>query len=259
MRLKAARLPGCIPNGEFCFHKLQVPRAPQFEGCAKVRQDHPAVAVVPLMDHAEGGAGATANAEDRYIHVLVLSALALKPGFDKSVMAVCTPFGVVVKTAAPKGHARMTNKMLSAVDHRYEPEPRTANNIDVVRVCVTFETAAQLAAAAAALAASMLVARVKNMFRFGKPQAEAQLHYRTVMVNVVFEPGTTYGDLAKDEALRAVWEGYIEGRPGNPGVAWEHWRRQARAAATSLGRAALAGRDPRSTPQSKVRTDKLRV
>ena len=38
-----------------------------------------------------------------------------------------------------KGDSRMRNKALAADDHRNEPKPRPALNIDIVRCCVTFD------------------------------------------------------------------------------------------------------------------------
>ena len=46
------------------------------------------------------------------------------------------------------------------------------------------------------------------MFLFGDEQAKGQFYYRTVMVNWVFSPGITYGELAVMAKQR--WDRYLD-------------------------------------------------
>ena len=48
--------------------------------------------------------------------------------------------------------------------------------------------------------------RVKNMFLFDEERTEKQFHYRTVMINWLFSPNITYGELA--EKAKGLWERY---------------------------------------------------
>jgi hypothetical protein len=54
--------------------------------------------------------------------------------------------GGSVTSGGIKGYERMWNKMMSADDHYYEPKPRPAANVDVVRCLATFATPADMRA-----------------------------------------------------------------------------------------------------------------
>ena len=55
------------------------------------------------------------------------------------IEAIVTAIGGVPKGCPWKGDSRMRNKAVAEDDHRNEPKPRPALNIDIVRCCVTFE------------------------------------------------------------------------------------------------------------------------
>ena len=158
---------------------------------------------------------------------------------DDKVAAVVAKHGgegASVKKCPMKGHARMTNKLKAADDHRYEAKPRPAKNIDIVRTCVTLARPKDLIAVAQALCSAFYgngVARAKNMFAFSEERAAVQFHYRTLMLNLLMAPdGLTYGALAAEAA--EAWDAYVQRRPDNPAVSWAVWRMRAGAALAHL-------------------------
>ena len=54
----------------------------------------------------------------------------------------------------------------------------------------------------------LLLVRIKNMFLFDEGQAEKQFHYRTVMMNWLFTPNTTYQELATKSV--ELWNQYLD-------------------------------------------------
>ena len=73
----------------------------------------------------------------------------------------------------------------------------------------------------------LLLVRIKNMFLFDEGQAEKQFHYRTVMMNWLFTPNTTYQELATKSV--ELWNQYLdyESVPGfgskDPSESWGTW------------------------------------
>ena len=52
-----------------------------------------------------------------------------------------------------------------------------------------------------------------------------KFHYRTLMLNLVYKPGITYGQLA--ELAKDKWDAYASAPPDNPSVTWCRWRAEA--------------------------------
>ena len=122
----------------------------------------------------------------------------------------------------------MSNKMVGVEDHRFEAKARCASNVDVVRTCATFEDPDDLEACARDVAELFGggVARAKNGFALDAAAADAQLHYRALLL--------TLGELARRSDVVELWERYCELPPEHPEVPWELWRSQARDAAAHL-------------------------
>ena len=119
--------------------KLQFKTVPGIDP-SDVRQDAAAVGL-PLPPPKPGWPDKAE--EDSVSHMLRLVALGIQKRFDDTVAAVVAKHGgegASVKKCPMKGHARMTNKLKAADDHRYEAKPRPAKNIDIVRTCVTLAT-----------------------------------------------------------------------------------------------------------------------
>ena len=66
-------------------------------------------------------------------------------------------------------------------------------------------------------------------------RAAQQLHYRTLMLNWVFAPGCTYGELAARAETQALWSAYLEAPPGDPNEPWGRWRSDAQRAGEMAG------------------------
>ena len=153
-----------------------------------------------------------------------------------------------------KGDSRIRSKALSREDHAEEPRPRPALNIDVNRNCLTFDTPEELLAAAQALCSHprLGAVRIKNGFAMSGAEAKKAFHYRTLMLNMLFDTGVTFGELAADPRVRDVWDTYVEAPPSNPAQPWDTWRNQARAAVAHLRSPAMAGRPVKLIVESQL-------
>ncbi len=148
--------------------------------------------------------------ESVMIHMLRLISMAVDEEYQELVSDTLLHYGCAVKTAPIKRDARMRNKALSIDDHRFEPKPRPALNIDINRNCCTFDSKENLAKGAKALEKVFKgFVRVKNMFHFSTSRAKLNFHYRTLMLSVLFEPGITFGDLSKRPDVQKMWNAYV--------------------------------------------------
>ena len=227
---------------------------------AHLRQDHPAVglAAPACCDMT------TFKGESTYIHVLRILARLLNGKFQAMVERVVAPYGGKHKSCNIKGDQRMRNKANSADDHRYEAKPRPALNIDIVRCCATFGTVAALRDGVAALVAAVSrgelggtsgsgsgsgsgaaggdrvaagggVGRVKNGFAVAEAVAAKSFHYRSFMLNLVVNFGSTLGELCATPEAARVFDAYVnDWKERNPGVPWGTWRAEAQAAVDAL-------------------------
>ena len=114
------------------------------------RQDDPAVGV-PLPPQSITPVPGQLARERVCIHVLRLVALAVDGIFQAIVEEITLANGGEFKSTAIKGHARQLNKAQARDDHRNEPAPRPAQNIDINRNACTYDKAADLVRAARAL------------------------------------------------------------------------------------------------------------
>ena len=221
------------------------------------RQDNPLVGVpfpktvtaldLPNGDKSdEGYLWPTLDQESVYIHILRMLAMAIDPLWQATIKSAIEAHRGEIKSVPIKGDARMRNKMLAQEDHRFERKPRPAMNIDICRNCCTFDAPEDLTAAATTVCAlkecSMLkndeertgAARIKNMFAFSEKRAAVQFYYRTLMLNMVYAPGVTYGDFQKDERVQNLWNNYCESPPSNDSEPWWRWRSHAQQALSTL-------------------------
>ena len=211
---------------EVALGSYQPPQHPAFiaEGTHHhLRQDHKLVGFAPpkhldqhLFSH-----------ESVYVHALRLVARIVDVDFQVATGSVVTPLGGELRTAAIKGDTRMNNKALA--DHRHQPKPRPALNIDVNRNCVTFDSAKELVAAADGLVQKFggYVGRSKNGFTASHAKQSSQFHYRSMMLNFIVDFGCTYGELVQRSDVVALFETYVEQPPENPRGNWNQWRKKA--------------------------------
>jgi len=187
------------------------------------------------------------------IHMLRLISMAIDDEYQELISDTLLECGCAVKAAPIKRDARMRNKALSIDDHRFENKPRPALNIDINRNCCTFDTKENLAKGAHALSKVFKgFVRVKNMFQFSKSRAAMNFHYRTLMLSVLFEPGITFGELAKRPDVVKKWTRYGEAPPENPVEPWSRWRRHARAALDHLRSDAIAKKPVRAICETQL-------
>eukprot|EP00940_MAST-03C_sp_MAST-3C-sp2_P000528 g528.t1 len=233
---------------------LKLPMLDAFgEGKLKVRQDHPSLRL-PLPLHVATLHQSSPNfmrkftkfgreegweyfeQESVLIHMLRLTALGIDAAYQKKVRKIVeSPLcNGALKSVAIKGDARMRNKVLSYEDHRDERKPRPALNVDINRNCAVFETAEDLATAAKMLCEAFGggAARVKNMFNYNERLAASKFHYRALMLNLVYDAGISYGELARRS--RDLWSIYVSSPPENHSVPWGLWREEALSAVKHL-------------------------
>ena len=206
-----------------------------------LRQDHEIIGLAP---------SSTMNMEDfdgesKYIHFLRLVAYAVNAEYQAIIKKIVTPLHGDHKGCAIKGDARMRNKALAPDDHRYEPKPRPALNIDIVRCCVTFGTPKLLINGVNALVTAFNtsgggIGRIKNGFALTKEEAATSFHYRSYMVNFVVDFDCTYGELCQRNAVVVMLNNYLNAPPENPKQPWCQWKRDAAAAVDYFKSPAMA-------------------
>eukprot|EP00939_MAST-03C_sp_MAST-3C-sp1_P004040 g4040.t1 len=222
--------------------KLCLPMAEGFGGGLKVRQDHPSIRL-PLPLHVSALHRSSPNfmrkftqgdtgweyfeQESILIHMLRLTALAIDDSYQSRVRQIVeNECNGTLKSVAIKGDARMRSKVMSYHDHRNEKKPRPALNVDINRNCAIFETAEDLADAARSLCKAFGgSARIKNMFKYNERLAASKFHYRALMLNLVYDAGINYAELAKRAS--GLWSTYVSAPPDNPSVPWGLWREEA--------------------------------
>uniref|UniRef100_A0A6U1BTK5 Uncharacterized protein n=1 Tax=Rhizochromulina marina TaxID=1034831 RepID=A0A6U1BTK5_9STRA len=215
---------------------------PMMEGLlhdgAQRRQDHAAVgfpAEVVLDSVRVRGWVGGAEADSVASMVLRLVARMIDKGFQDAIHQAAEANNGFSKSAEPKRHARMMNKAMSPVDHRYQPAPRPMLNIDIVRGALVFDTVEDLLSTHRGLQDALGIPfRVKNMFAFDQARAKDQFHYRALMVNWLYDANCTFGELVQRPENSELLDQFLEAAPENPNSPWERWRRQAHLAAEIL-------------------------
>ena len=185
-----------------------------------------------------------------FIHCIRMIAMGIDESFQTSVREVCKDAGGAFKTCMIKGFVRMSNKCVSYADHYGEAYPRPGLNIDVNRNACTFEKPGDLLSFISQMTAHPKFGshpvRIKNMFLFCEERAKRQFFYRTVMINWLYSPGITYGELA--EQAKGVWDTYYNFQrvpnygDKDPAESWATWRRQIAVARAYLTAPAIQDR-----------------
>ena len=186
-----------------------------------------------------------------FIHCIRMIAMGIDESFQSLVSGVCEGANGAFKGCTIKGFVRMYNKCVSYADHYWDAYPRPSLNIDLNRNACTFENPEDLLSFIDTMKARGEIGshpvRVKNMFLFDEARAEQQFFYRTVMINWLYTPGITYGDLAKQ--AQDVWDNYynfqhVEGYGEmDPSESWGTWRQQ-----IEVARAYLTSREIQDKP-----------
>ena len=212
-------------------------RHPAYPPGTRARQDEAMPAVARQFDFEHGW---RERPEHIYIHTLCLVALALDPLFAAALAVAASDVeggAVEVHAALTKSYGRMAGKMVAADDHRYDPHPRPAQNIDIVRRLAVVETtgaARQLIAGVSARFGGL--SYLKCLADLGSgPAAAARYHMLPMMLTVEFAPaGWTVGRMLDDPAVQAAWAARRAARPGS--VSEEQWAADHDAAVAALRR-----------------------
>ena len=172
--------------------------------------------------------------EQCFIHVIRMIAMAVDALFQTLVSGVCEDSSGAFKGCTIKGFVRMLNKCISQDDHYGEDYPRPSLNIDINRNACTFKTPSDLLSFIKNMKKHSKIGscpvRIKNMFLFDDSRAEKQFFYRTVMINWLYTPGITYGQLA--EQSKGLWDTYYNYQcvpnhgDKDPSESWGTWRKQ---------------------------------
>ena len=190
-----------------------------------LRQDHPAVGIVCPSSFDTS----TFNGESKYIHLLRAIASLVNERFQSKIEVIVTPLGGKHKGCPWKGDSRMRNKAVAEDDHRNEPKPRPASNIDIVRCCVTFDNVASFTKGIDAINLGFQngesgIGRIKNGFALTEEEAAKSFHYRSFMMNLIVDFDIKYGELVKEPASIAMLEKYLQAPPENPDENWGRWK-----------------------------------
>jgi ankyrin repeat protein len=202
--------------------------------------------------------------ESIYIHVLRLTALTIDSSYQDIIQKIAESSAMNVtmeeyenlsenekkdkvreyvkeytfSKASIKGDARIRSKAISQEDHANDKRPRPAQNIDINRNCLTFDTPRQLLDCAIKIcnhnAFGGGAARIKNGFSNSYKVASKGYHYRTLMLNLVYNHGITYGDLSNDPKVNEMWNNYMNYAPTNPKQPWCQWRKHSKLAIEHL-------------------------
>ena len=201
------------------------------------RQDDTIPAVFPLNQ-----AYSQLWSEQCFIHCLRMIAMAINDMFQILVSGVCDKSKGAFKGCTIKGFVRMLNKCISRDDHYWETFPRPSLNIDLNRNACTFECPEDLLLFIKYMKEHPMIGscpvRIKNMFLFDDDRAEQQFYYRTVMINWLFTPNLTYGELA--QLAKPLWERYYDFQSVSghgdmdPSASWGTWRKQIEVATAFL-------------------------
>jgi hypothetical protein len=178
--------------------------------------------------------------ERKYMHIIRLISLAINGDFHDSAREALAEFvldgeGVMARgndaefrLTSPKSIARMKDKCNSWSDHRRENGCRPALNIDALRLLAVAQTSENLFAAAHAIAVKYGgVLRAEN--GFAAADAPAEFGVRAVVLNVIFRPGYTLGQLRSRPEVQALWQSHILSEPegGQPRGRWQAEAQQA--------------------------------
>ena len=151
-----------------------------------------------------------------YLHFLSMLAMALNDAFQSSVEEKLSKAGVshTFYRSAVKSYERMYTKMLSREDHGQLPPPRAANNVDVVRCLVMFETADDMLRGFDAVPhvfAGSVYSKFKNGMGLSEAEAEESFNLRLVLGTGKFEYDgrRTMGELRSDPHVKTLWEKYL--------------------------------------------------
>jgi hypothetical protein len=219
------------------------------ETCGVTRQDR--VLSFPGGDSfPQNPAGSQLHNEKCFIHFIRMVGMGIDASFQKAVKEVCTNSKGEFRGCAIKGFVRMKNKCISKDDHYYEKYPRPSHNIDVNRNACIFDGHEDLLSFIEGMKKQPMFGghpvRIKNMFLFDDERAKKQFFYRTVMINWLYTPDITYGELAEEAKL--LWERYRDYQSDprfgdkDPSESWSTWRKQIESALCHLRSDALKNR-----------------
>ena len=172
-----------------------------------------------------------------YIHFLRMVALGLNTAFQSAVERVLSNEGILhsFSSSDVKSYERMYAKMMSWNDHGQLPPPRPANNIDVVRCLVMFETPNDMRLAFDAIP-QMFKGSVYNKFKNGMATSEseaAESYYLRLVLGTgqfVYDGRQTIGELRSDPQVQTLWRSYVARSAVPPFVTPKRWYKQARQA-----------------------------
>ena len=169
----------------------------------------------PLPPGLQQGGAMSESDERCYIHYLRLLAVAIDSAFLDAVNECVGGLIEGERTfhGGIKGFERMFNKMLSALDHRYDAKPRPAKNVDINRTLAVAENAAQMLALLDALQGRFgAFVKFKNGMALSDEDAASIFHLRLFMVSVLFEHPTlaTFEEMCDDAGVQARWAAYAE-------------------------------------------------
>ena len=161
-------------------------------------------------------------------------ALALDNAFQSKVQEVLAGAEVehTFSRAEVKSYERMYTKMMSWSDHGQLSPPRAANNVDVIRCLVMFETATDMRRAFDVIPhafAGRAYNKFKNGMSLSAKEVEESFYLRLVLGCGRFEYNgrQTMGELRSDPEVQSLWRSYVDMSTVPPFVDPRKWHEQA--------------------------------
>eukprot|EP00039_Didymoeca_costata_P000424 m.45505 g.45505 ORF g.45505 m.45505 type:complete len:772 (+) comp10254_c0_seq1:135-2450(+) len=163
------------------------------------------------------------------LHIVLLIGLACNESFHSAVRECAEPYidtqrgSYSVQAAKPKQFARALSKAVSVKDYRGRQRPRGSYNLDVVRILVAPQNVDFLLKFVHALSERFGgLVRIKNLYSASETERKSRYNLLSVLANVVFDLGITYGELVKDEKVQQLWATYRANPNGKePQGRWE--------------------------------------
>lgn len=162
-----------------------------------------------FMNYYEEGYDAETEGDKVYCAFLCTAAHALDARFQAEAETICRAAGGTGRAGRPKSYSKMLSKLCEMHEERNAIFPRSAENLDVIRVAWTFDEPSQLLrafdGAAKRFGAPLLV---KNGYSGRYDSIIESKGFRCLRANYLYVPiALTWGMLAGEEDTVKAWDG----------------------------------------------------
>jgi hypothetical protein len=147
--------------------------------------------------------------ESAFSHYLALLALGMEDEVREKLQSAVAVSGGDFRHAPPKTFGRMETKRTA--DHKDDPAPKGASNVDVLRGGATYEATDLPNGYTAVAEAFGGCRRVKNGFMNDRDTSmDVNFGYRAVLCNYLHTSKRTFRQIAKLKSTQEKWEQYVD-------------------------------------------------